>query len=235
MGGRRSTPRTPGAHLLVPLAVALTVGSPGCGGGGHVPTALVDGTRTSFADVRLEGVRGPVVLARARRYDRLTGALAVRGINSCLQADWSGRPDPPVVHRVGTSGESVTFEDGSGRGLQACDGAGGAARRRWCGHVFGQLRAGRLSDPRLDLGGCRTTAGRPIAFAWIEPGSGTRYVVVRRDGFAEAYEASAGLPVRVSVTESVDLARWRAVVEATEHSRSGRLLRTHVVEAAVSG
>ena len=49
------------------------------------------------------------------------------------------------------------------------------------------------------------------------------------------YSSITDKPSPVSVTESVDLARSRAVVEATEHSRSGRLLRTHVVEAAVSG
>jgi hypothetical protein len=142
----------------------------------------------------------------------------------------------PVVRRVSASGESVTFQGESGHSLRACDGEGfRAASKAWCSYAFGRLTSGRLRDARLDFGGCKTSEGDPIAFAWIQPLPEARYVVVRRNGFSEAYETGDGIPVRVAVTERVDIARSRATFDVSEHTAIGRLLRRQELEAVVSG
>jgi hypothetical protein len=102
----------------------------------------------------------------------------------------------------------------------------------WCGRAYGRLRRGRLSDPRLDLA-C-SASGKPLAFAWIEPGRRARYVVVRHPAYAEAYVVAAGLPVRV-MTSDVDLEHSRATFDVSEHASNGRRLRTFRVETQVAG
>ena len=219
------------ASIVIPLAIGAT----GCAREGSIPRTLVDGSPARAADVTLDGVDGPVLVTRTSSAD-LQEIAGAPGIESCLLEDWNARPAPPIVHRVATVGESVTFASALGRTLQACDGSGTAAgSRSWCGHAFGRLGRRGLLDPRLDLGGCRTDDGRPIAFVWIDPGPDTSYVVVRRHGFSEAYETAAGLPVRVAVTERIDVARSGAVVKVSEHSADGRELRASEVEAFVSG
>jgi hypothetical protein len=211
------------------LALALAA----CGRAPSAPATLVDGSRAPSPDVVLEGVDGPLVAVRTRVVRRHLGASPAAA--SCLRADWSEPPAAPAVHRVGTSGESVTLAGGSRRALLACDGTGARGAGRWCGHAFGRLGRGRLRDPRLDLGACLTPDRRPVAFAWIVPGPGTRYLVVRRRGFSESYATAAGLPVRIAFTERIDLERSRAAVEVSEHAADGKLLRTLEMEAVVSG
>jgi hypothetical protein len=92
-----------------------------------------------------------------------------------------------------------------------------------------------LLDPRLDLGGCSTRDGRPIAFVWVETGPRTRYVAVHHSSFVEVYEVALGLPVRVTTTESVDLNGSHASFEVSEHSSSGHLLADYALEARVAG
>jgi len=225
------------ASLVAPTLATFVVVTGGCGVGSadDVPETLADGSPARVPDFRFEGAAPPVLLTARRALD-LPAALAERKVAACVRAGWSNRPAEPVVHRAGVSGESVTFPSASGRTLQACDGAGGpTSPEPWCGHVFGRPVDGRLRDPRLDLGACRTSSGDPISFVWVEPASGTRYVLVDRLGFSEAYEVGDGLPVRVAVTEGVDVARSRAVVHVSEHSSSGRLLRSYELEAVVSG
>lgn len=225
------------ASRLAPAltAVAVVVAGCGSGSGGDVPEALVDGSPARTLDLHFEGVDAPVLRTRRRSLD-LPTARADSRLASCLHANWSSLPAEPVVHRVGISGESVTFQSLSGHTLQACDGAGhSAASKAWCGLAFGRTVGGLLRDPRLDLGGCRTDDGDAIAFLWVEPGPGTRFVVVDRGGFSEAYEVDGDLPVRVAVTERVDVAGSRAVVRVSEHSSTGRLLRRRELEAVVSG
>jgi hypothetical protein len=102
----------------------------------------------------------------------------------------------------------------------------------WCGRAYGRLQRRRLHDPRLDLACSRT--GKPLAFAWIEPGRVARYVVVRHRAYAEAYDVAAGLPVRV-VTSDVDLEQSRATFDVSEHASNGRRLRSFRVETQVAG
>lgn len=207
----------------------------GCASGSDPPRALVDGSPARAAVVRFESVDGPVLRTVVRRLD-LASARVSTNAGSCLRAGWSSRPGSPVVRRVGTSGESVTFPGRSGRTVQACDGIGArAGSTRWCGHAFGRLVGGALLDPRLDVGGCATADGDAVAFAWIDPGPGTRYVVIGRDGYSEAYGTDRALPVRVAVTERIELPRSRATIVGSEHDARGRLLRRWEVDAAVSG
>lgn len=220
---------------LASIVIPLAIGASGCASERSIPRTLVDGSPARAAEMELEGVDGPVLVTTMRRTNLQTVASVPR-IASCLLEDWSARPVPPIVHRVATVGESVTFASTGSRALQACDGSGAAAgSRSWCGHAFGRLSSRRLLDPRLDLGDCRTDDGQPIAFVWIDPGPGTAYVVVRRHGFSEAYETAGGLPVRVAVTERIDVGRSSAVVMVSEHSADGRELRASEMEAFVSG
>lgn len=124
---------------------------------------------------------------------------------------------------------------GAQRVVHACDGVGGSRTgSRWCGVVVGRRPRGRLSDPRLDLG-CASRGGKGAAFAWIEPHGATRFVVVRHDGFSEAYETAAGLPVRVATERSIDLAGSSATLDVSEHSEDGRLLARYELRATVAG
>lgn len=225
-----------GLAPLAPTAAALAVLVSGCAQGQRAPSTLVDGSPVRHASIEFDGVDGPVFVAKTRRTELRDLAERPR-VSSCLREGWSEPPAEPIVHRIATVGESVTFSDRSRHTVRACDDSGGGSNpsRAWCGHSFGRLSVGRLRDPRLDLGGCRASDGRPVAFVWIEPGPGTRYVVVHRRGFSEAYETAADLPVRVSATEEVDLARSSAVLELSEHSADGLRLRAYELEAHVSG
>lgn len=239
MSPHGASARAPGARALSALAAALTAAlattASACSGGSDVPPTLVDGSPATVSDVRFESVDGPVLRTEERRTS-LAIARAMPRTAACLGSGWNSRPAPPVVHRVGVSGESVTFAGDSGRTVQACDGSGSPRTSpTWCGHAFGRLVGGRLRDPRLDLGGCHTSDGDPVAFAWIDPGPGARYVIVERRGYSEAYATGAGLPVRVAVTEGIEPARTLATFGVTEHTASGRLLRRRELEAVVSG
>ena len=73
-----------------------------------------------------------------------------------------------------------------------------------------------------------------IAFAWIDPGPGTRYVAVVQPGYVEMYEAAGGVPVRVT-TRDVKANSSRASFQFTEHDARGRLLRRAQFDAAPAG
>ena len=145
-----------------------------------------------------------------------------------------GRNDPIVV-RIGAAGRSVTLRDASGRALVACDGAGRRRDARWCGGAYGVLDRGRLHDPRLDLAGCDTVAGDPIAFAWYEPGPSATYVAVRQRDYAEVYPVAGALPVRITTTTGISVAESSATFEISEHDARGRLLHSSTLEARVAG
>lgn len=227
------------SKLLAPLAlfvVGLVIVTSGCGDGRDAPRTLVDGSPARTLRVELEAVDRPIVASRVVERDVRAVAQGSR-IASCLRDEWSERPAGIVVRRIGVLGESVTFSSRSDRSLQACDGTRSADLRAlpWCGHSFGRLTGGRLHDPHLGLGGCRSEEGKHVAFAWVEPGPRTRYVVIDQAGFSEAYETAADLPVRVATTTRVDERRLRAVLEVSEHSADGRKLRSYELEASVSG
>jgi len=182
-------------------------------------------------EVSLEGVRGKVVLTRWRAL-----SLGEPSLASCLRAlGGAWQPAGLAVERVGTNGLTITFRERGGRRILGCDSAPARSGRRssWCGLADGELRGGRLVDPRLGIG-CRSREGRPLGFAWIEPGASARYVAVERRGYVEVYPAAEGLPARV-VTEEVEPDEARAAFRVAELDRRGRLLRRYTLEAVVAG
>lgn len=230
-GGLAGAPDCP---LRLAAAVALAAVAAGCGGGGpSVPDRLADGAVTARPPVALEGIDGRAVLTRLRAVpaDRAGPRLA-----SCLHAlDGARRAVGVVVERTGVNGVSVTFRERGEHRLLGCDGSPGSRgeTRPWCGLADGRLIAGHLSDPRLGIG-CRARHGRPVGFAWVEPGRKTRYVAVEQRGYAEVYETAGGLPVRVTTSE-VRVEEARALFRLSEHDAQGRLLRRQTLEAVVAG
>jgi hypothetical protein len=197
------------------------------------PPSLFDGSPAREPHVELEGVDTPVIRTRA---------MVERGVpgserrTSCLESFPGRRPSTVSVARVSVLGETVTFRDASGTSVLGCDNGAGSRDddRRWCGGAYGRLYDGRLLDPRLDLL-CTDADDSPIAFAWIVPSAGSRFVVLRQDGYAEAYETAASLPVRVASSVGIDVATSSAILDVSEHDREGALLRRYSVEARVAG
>jgi hypothetical protein len=140
-----------------------------------------------------------------------------------------GRATRPV-ERVDVHGGSVTFLGADGTTVYGCD-SSPAGSSAWCGHAFAALDGGRLRDPRLSIG-CRD--GGPIAYAWIQPTRFTEWVLIRHEGYREAYRVVDELPVRVA-TEDVDLMSSRARFDVSEHELGGDLNRAYELRAAVSG
>jgi hypothetical protein len=140
-----------------------------------------------------------------------------------------------VVRRIGVSGISVTARSPSRRAVHGCDSTVARPDRGgWCGRAYGRLRDGRLTDPRLDLT-CLSADGDPVAFVWVEPAEGTRFVAVRQPGFVEVYEVAGSLPVRVTTTPDLAREQSAATLEVSEHDRRGALLRAYSVTAHVAG
>jgi hypothetical protein len=221
------------------LRITAVVGAlaTGCSGDDHAPSRLLDGSPAPQLPVELEGLIAPPVLTRVR-------VLSIGAVDpgsllaSCVHANWAGaEPAGRIVERTGVSSQSVTFRDRSGRGLYGCDNSAGPGEdeRRWCGRAFGRLHAGRLRDPRLDLGGCGTRDEGPVGFAWVQPHRNARYVVVEQPGYAEVYRVAGGLPVRVATTTDIEIEESRAAFRLSEHDSAGRLLRRYQVEAVVAG
>jgi len=201
-----------------------------------VPRTLVDGSAVRAVRVTLEGVEQPAVLTSVVVVGAgELGAESTAG--DCVRGRFGhSRAPGSVVVRTGVSAGSVTFREASGLGLAGCiDSAGSRPDdRRWCGGAYGSLAAGRLNDPRLDIG-CVNEDDEPIGSIWVEPERRTRYVVLLQPGYAEVYESGADLPVRVASTSGVDLSRSRATFELLEHDRAGALVRRYRIEAFVAG
>jgi hypothetical protein len=145
-------------------------------------------------------------------------------------------PTTTVVERIGTVGRSITFERPRGDALLACESAGapGEGGRYWCGVAFGQLVAGRLRDPRLDLG-CRARSGRLVAFAWVTPLPRARWIGVDQGAYEEVYEVAGGLPVRIASAREVQLRGSSATFELTQYGPKGRLLTRRKLVVRVAG
>ena len=142
-----------------------------------------------------------------------------------------------VVERVGVFGESLTFRDRTGRHLYACDGGVDAAGERpepWCGLSAGRLFDGRLLDPRLDIL-CRDRDGQALAYAWVVPVAGSRWIGVDQGSYTELYEVAANLPVRIASTRGVDRAPSRGTFDVTQYTAAGKELVRGKLEAAVAG
>ncbi len=208
------------------LAVVLLAG---CDSGGDRPERLLYGQ----AAQEFSPVPGSVI-ALGRVLDGMT--LGGR-FTSCRPAEAGVRNDAVVVERVGVFGESLTFADAGHRTLYGCDGGTDAAGERkppWCGNPAGRLVGGKLLDPRLDIL-CRDPKGRPLAYAWVEPAAGARWVGVDQGTYTEIYEVLAGLPVRIASARGVQPSRARATFDVTQYDSHGKELVKGKLEAQVAG
>jgi hypothetical protein len=209
------------------LALVIVSAAGACSGGGGRPARLLDGRPAA----ELKMVHDSVVTA-AR-------VLELADVDDCLfpgDRD-TVASDTQVVERVGVEGRSLTFRNRNGDGVYACDGGSDAAGERpppWCAAAFGELVHGRVLDPRLDVL-CRDRARRPLAYAFVDPAPGVRWIGVQQDGYVELYEVLAGLPVRISSVRGVDTPAARATFEVTQYDAVGRELVSGPLEAAVAG
>lgn len=220
------------------MAACAAVVLAGCSTGENstVPEILADGRPAVELAVELDEVDAPVILTAVEVVEA-GRAPQESDIGACL----ASRPErvarrSPVVARVTTRSASVTARVRSEPALVACDGVPEPGRTDevdWCGSSYGALFDGRLRDPRLDIG-CATEDGAPLGHLWIEPDPRAAFVSVEQDGYVEAYEVAAGLPVRV-MTANVELEASRAGVDVWEHDRAGELVRRYRRQAAVAG
>ena len=228
---RRRLPIT--AARSAAIAAAGAVVAAGCGAG-RAPS-LVDGSRPPAPPRQLRHLDRPVVLGRVSvlRRDELG-----RAVRRCVR---DGRTTVgaagEVVVRTGVVGTSVTFADASGRFVRGCDGSLAPHEHRgpWCGRAVGERVARRLSDPRLNVGGCASRDGDPVAFAWVDPAPGARWVAVEQPSYTEVYRVVAGLPVRIASTDRIDVERSAATFGIAHYNASGKLLRRHELRAVVAG
>lgn len=165
----------------------------------------------------------------------LTGSALGRRFTLCRQAGIAA--DTPVVERIGVFAESLTFADLRNHTVYACDGGIDPAGERqlpWCGGSAGRLVAGRLLDPRLDVI-CRDRNGHPLAYAWIEPAAGARWIGVDQGRYTEIYEVLGDVPVRIATARRIELARSRATFVVTQYDSHGKALIKGKLEARVAG
>ena len=219
-----------GSVLLLLLALA------GCGGGDSSPQ-LADGSSPQAVPAALESL-DDAVLTR-------TSVMAASDVD-IFELDACGlRPEADntvVVERTGLRGSSLTFE-GRGSSLYACDEIPNPidiedpdepGNGIWCGGAVGYRDdAGMLNDPRLGL--CTNTDEELTGFAWVEPQSATKWVVVSDAGTREVYEVVESLPVRVTTTDGVEPFSSNASFDIEEYAADGSKLREYVLETAVAG
>lgn len=221
--------------LRFSLILALGSMLVACSNDASPPATFMDGSPSREPPVELEGVSGPAALTRVRVVD--VDEIGPRSLSAdCLRTrERRPRPALPLVERIGVTSTTVTFAAASD--LYGCDDSPGPREedRRWCSTSFGRLYDGRLRDPRLDIAGCRTAAGEPMGFVWVEPDARTRYVAVEQEGYTEVYETAGSLPVRIATTTGVEIEGSRASFHVSEHDASGRLVRRYTVDAVVAG
>ena len=225
------------AGLLATAAaasVAAAVATRGDDGDDGRPARLVDGSPALLAP---EGI-GDKVAVRGTVRTLRAGDVGVSRLESCLERLGLGRlpAETIVVERVGVDGRSLTFRDPRSPRLYGCDGAAGELEPRpgpWCGGTVGTLRAGRLTDPRLNMVNCRTAAGETVAFAWIVPHRDARWLAVGEGDSREFFQTAGHLPVRATTTEG--LGSDSAVVHVAQYAADGRKLAERDLELRVAG
>jgi hypothetical protein len=208
------------------LAVVLLAG---CDSGGARPKRLLYGE----AAQELKAVSGSVI-AIGRVLD---GTTLGRRFTSCRPAGAEIGNDAVVVERIGVFGESLTFADPGRKTLYACDGGTDPAGERkppWCGSSAGRLFGGKLLDPRLDIL-CRDRKGRALAYAWVEPAAGVRWIGVDQGAYTEVYEVLAGLPVRIASMRGIDAGQARATFDVAQYDNHGKEVIEGKLEAQVAG
>jgi hypothetical protein len=208
------------------LAVVLLAG---CDNGGDRPERLLYGQ----AAQEFRPIPGSVIaLGRV-----LDGTTLGGRFTSCRPAEAGIGNDAVVVERIGVSGESLTFADAGHKTVYACDGGTDAAGERkppWCGNADGRLDSGKLLDPRLDVL-CRDPKGRPLAYAWVEPAAGVRWIGVDQGTYTEVYETLAGLPVRIVSARGVQPSQARATFDVTQYDSHGKEVFKGKLETQVAG
>jgi hypothetical protein len=201
----------------------------GCDSGAARPERLLYGEPAP----EFEAVPGSVI-AIGRVLD---GTTLGRRFASCRPTGAGIEADTVVVERIGVFGESLTFTDSGRQTAYACDGGTDPLRERmppWCGSSAGRLFGGKLLDPRLDIL-CRDREGRALAYAWVEPASGVKWIGVDQGRYTEVYEVLAGLPVRIASIRGVQAGRARATFDVTQYDVHGKELVRGKLEAAVAG
>jgi hypothetical protein len=213
------------------LAVlALTTGC----GGGHTPERLSDGSTPPRIPGGLHGV------GRAL----MTGVRVIRGLDleqkpyvDCI-GELAGGAPTVAVERVTASGRTLTFATPDRRLIVGCDGAAQSREPSgsWCGETETRwLGGGRVEDARLDLANCLDGGGATVAYAWAEPFSRARWLVVKRDGYREIYELSGPLPVRVATTDGIDEKTSRATIDVAWYGADGSKLAQRTLKLQVAG
>jgi hypothetical protein len=211
--------------LLMVVALLLA----GCDSGSARPERLLYGEPAA----ELEAVPGSVI-AIGRVLD---GAALGRRFTSCRPTGAGIGADTVVVERIGVVGESLTFTDSGRRTVYACDGGTdllGERKPPWCGSSAGRLFGGKLLDPRLDIL-CRDRKGRALAYAWVDPAAGVRWIGVDQGSYTEVYEVLARLPVRIASIRGIEAGRARATFDVTQYDGRGKELIRGKLEAAVAG
>ena len=214
--------------------VVVLMALAGCGGG-ESPPQLVDGSRPADLPAELADLDDAVLT----RTEVKNETDLDRDEYEACDVPRDGE-DRTVVERTGVHGSSLTIE--SGDLLFGCDKIpdpdtaedpdlpfGGI----WCSSPNGSLKNGALNDPRLSL--CSNTDDDYTAFAWVEPGAETTWVVVSEDGHREIYEIAESLPVRATTTDGVQQESSRASFDIEEYAADGSKLREYVLETAVAG
>jgi hypothetical protein len=208
------------------LAVLLLAG---CDSGGARPERLLYGE----AAPEFEAVPGSVIaIGRV-----LEGTTLGRRFTSCRPTGAGIEADTVVVERIGVFGESLTFTDSGRKTVYACDGGADPLGERtppWCGSSAGRLFGGKLLDPRLDIL-CRDRKGRALAYAWVEPAAGVKWIGVDQGRYTEVYEVLARLPVRIASIRGVQTGRARATFDVTQYDDHGKELVKGKLEAGVAG
>ena len=225
--------RGPRLSRAAGITVAVVLACAACGGSRPAVT-LADGSPGTPIPAVLEHLGDTAVLTTERTL--VPRALDARG-HECvrLATGHALSPDQVLVERVDRFGSSVTFRPRGGPLVFGCASAGGGSgsQGRWCGHVVGEIRNGRLVDPRLDIA-CRTAAGRAIGSAWIEPVVHARWIVVRDHGLVQIYPVATPLPVRV-MTRAVDVPTATAVFRVEQYDAAGTRVSEATIRTAVAG
>ena len=208
-------------------ALAAVAVLAGCDSGHGPPKRLLYGEPAQMlAPVR----KSVITIGRV-----LDGTTLGRRFTTCRPARVPN--DVKVVERIGVFAESLTFADAERKTLYSCDGGSDPAYERrppWCGSSAGRLIDGNLLDPRLDIL-CRDRRGHALAYAWVEPAAGVRWIGVDQGSYIELYEVLGELPVRVATTRRIQLGRARATFAVTQYDSGGKALIKGDLEAAVAG
>jgi hypothetical protein len=143
--------------------------------------------------------------------------------------------DALVVERVGVGGESLTVKDSRVPSLLTCGTSFGPPLRhdRWCARGGWRASSQGVGDPRL--GFCTGREGRTVAYAWLNPASGARWLVVDQPGFKEVYRVVLGLPVRVTTIAWPRRADGGVTLSYAQYGADGRELDRRSVVAYVAG